>query len=332
MTLVFWAVLKKNLKALANSKISILAMLAGPLVLVVIVALGLGGAGEVQVKAGVYYQAQEVEGVQAQAQLQEVENTPSKELAKTPHGTAIDDLFYNDFLNYLNRERVSTIPYLSLPACKQEVITGKLNTCIEISRTYQQISTEQEVIYMPVYDVIVFLDVSKTRVSAQVLSKVKAAFDAYVEAIVRQGVNEVRAKLDEAKSKLEFANNQLAEVEQQLQLIENSLNAIESFANQLRGNIDEQINALERAQQDISNLQSELDALRDVENFTRFDLLDSISSSLAELSTQLSAARNSAIEARDALSEQITSNAISEARGAIARIRESVSTSRSELN
>lgn len=197
------AILKRNISSLINSKLSFIIIFIGPIFLMLIVGVALQNNELRNIRVGIY--------------------TQNPEDLKT-------DEFMSGFVNKIG----DTAQEYSLETCKNRVINSEYHACVEIKKSEEYTPIDnpsiisQGSIDTPSYQVISYVDFSKTKTVWGIINRIQKVVDLQSQEMMGGKVKEATIKMDYFIDKIQTEKNRIGEVKSQIGLIKNYLGDMES--------------------------------------------------------------------------------------------------------
>jgi ABC-type multidrug transport system permease subunit len=245
-----YAILKRNFNIIMNSKLSSIAIFLGPIFLMIVVGVVLQNSELRNINVGIY-----------------TANWPEMR----------SDAFVQGFEQKIGQYVEDT----SLDKCKNAVVNGIYNACIEIEKGEynplgnQGINTSSSV---PSYQVISYVDFSKTQIVWGVINRIQRVTDLQVQSMASTGISAAVSKIDVMISQIQAQKDNLNAIEQQISSLESGLQDIQS-------NVDSMQFQLSMTRTNIQIIHSQLDSLKTFAGITpeMVNYIETIKSNLANI-------------------------------------------------
>lgn len=223
----FFAIFRRNLNTILNTKLSFLIIFLGPIILMLVVGGVLQNTSLIHLNVGVY-------------------TTNSTDLT--------GDRFISGFLANLKTDGHSVYVENSLDSCTNGVLKGNYHVCVEIvkNQQYQVIPTEQ--VSTPSYEIISHVDQSKTQTVWKIINTIQSESDKESYEIAQEELTSIVGKIDAVV-------NDLRNQQSNIQIINNDLYVLKTDSDQIATQVNTMNADLNSVYNSLVNLQNELNAL-----------------------------------------------------------------------
>lgn len=176
---MFWSITKKNFRIMLNSRLSILILVFGPLLLMAIIGAAL--------------QNNQLRDVRASFYAHDAESN-----------SLLDDDYTSSYVDQLEQNSFFVDSVDSIEKCRQSVLDSEAHVCIEIVRVP---STELENLGVrgSNYETKAYVDFSKSRIVWGVIGKTQAVSEQHSKILLRKMIIDYREKLQQPMENLQRA-------------------------------------------------------------------------------------------------------------------------------
>lgn len=278
----FFAIFRRNLNTILNTKLSFLIIFLGPIILILVVGGVLQNTSLIHLNVGVY-------------------TANSSDLT--------GDKFISGFLNNLKTDGNSVYTEYSLASCTDGVLRGNYHACVEIvkNQQYQVIPNEQ--VSAPSYEIISHVDQSKTQTVWKIINTIQSESDKESYEIAQEELTSIVGKIDAVvndlrsqQSNIQIINNDLyvlktnsdnttskiAQAKDSLNLVNNNLVNLQNMAGALENSNPQRTLILTELENAFSNLNFAMEQVSDMQQKT-----SDINSKIDEISNEMNSVSSS---------------------------------------
>jgi ABC-type multidrug transport system permease subunit/archaellum component FlaC len=233
------SIIKRNMNIMLNSKLSSLILILGPILLILITGAALKEDSIQNIKAGLFFHE--------------------------------NNQFSNYFIQKLEQRSISVMKETSLEKCKQNVLDGVTQVCIELTKSENSLSNS-----LVQSDIILYVDFSKQRTVWDIIGRIQGIVES-------ESANMRSAKITEAKESMKKINEKTKSNEKKIDEITNNINYLKTSLSTLKKENREINSQIDTSLSSLNAIESSLSSLQGISQNTLGPLKEKIDSVRANL-------------------------------------------------